>query len=103
MASSGGKIVPPELLAPPCPPEVEHLWEWFAELSSGRSSNGFGANPLGWADIEAWARLTDRAPSVWEVGLLKRLDGVYLEVTAPKPTPQGSNAVGGSGNPRVRR
>lgn len=31
-------------------------------------------NPIGYVDIDAWARLTGRAPDVFEVGALVALD-----------------------------
>ena len=47
-------------------------------MSSARTSNGFGLNPLSFCEIEAWARLSGVEPTPWEVGLLKRLDMVTL-------------------------
>jgi hypothetical protein len=47
-------------------------------LSSARTSNGFGLNPLPFCEIEAWARLSGVEPTPWEVSLLKRLDMVTL-------------------------
>lgn len=47
-------------------------------MSGARTSNGFGLNPLSFAEIQAWAALTGADPTPWEVSLLKRLDGVTL-------------------------
>jgi len=45
-----------------------------------RRSNGFGPEPLGWSDIDAWARLTGSLPRPGEIGALLRLDRVWLDV-----------------------
>lgn len=68
----------------PCPELVQYLFEWFLELSAQRSSNGFGANPLTFAECAAWATLTGREPSPWEVALLMRLDAVQLSALRPE-------------------
>lgn len=47
-------------------------------MSGARTSNGFGLNPLSFAEIQAWAALTGVEPTPWEVSLLKRLDAVTL-------------------------
>ena len=65
--------------APECPFELEHIWKWFLELNGGRTSNGFGPNAVTFAEIHAWSILTGNTPSPWEVGMLKRLDSVYLK------------------------
>ena len=65
---------------PAIPTPLEHVWAWFQDLNRGRGGNGFGANPLSWADIKAWMDLTGARPSPWEISLLKNLDLIYLEV-----------------------
>lgn len=68
--------------APPCPPELEHVWEWFDSLNTGRGSNGFGPSPLSFGEIAAWSALTGNDPTPWEVDLLKALDLTYLKEMA---------------------
>ncbi len=51
---------------------------WFGELSSARSSSGFGANPISFAEILAWAQLTHRAPTPFEVSVLHAIDASLL-------------------------
>lgn len=97
-----GKVRPPELDPPECPHELLHLWEWFADLSGARPHTGFGPGPLPFSEIQAWANLTGHRPTPWEVGVLKRLDGVYLEVTAKFSTPARGTSDGLSDS-RVRR
>lgn len=64
--------------APPCPAAVLHLWGWWVELARGRRSGGFGPEPLGWSDIEAWSRLTGSLPRPHEVRVLLDLDREWL-------------------------
>ena len=71
-----------------------HLWGWFIELASARGGNGFGLNPIGYADIEAWARLTCRDPTPWEVSALRRMDNAALEESAKKSATKTTNGPG---------
>jgi len=48
-------------------------------LDSGRGGNGFGANPLSWSEIKAWAELTGNDLREWETRMLKRMDAARLE------------------------
>ena len=49
------------------------------ELQQSRQSTGMGGfNPLTYTEIDAWARLSDREVSPWELGLLKQLDMLFL-------------------------
>lgn len=47
-------------------------------MSQGRASNGFGANPLSWVEIKAWADLTGKSPNEWEIEVIKAIDMEYL-------------------------
>ena len=67
---------------PEAPPQAAHLLGWFNEISAGRTSSGFGWNPLTWADLAAWSRLTGTALRPWEVRMLKRLDHLFLKIQA---------------------
>lgn len=64
------------------PGAADYLWSWFLELHAARGSNGFGAGPIGWTDIDAWARQMRRKPAAWEVAAIRELDRVYLEEQA---------------------
>jgi hypothetical protein len=66
----------------PFPFELQHIWQWFDELSHARASNGFALMPIGWAEIHAWAVLTGAEPEPWEVRVLVRLDAAYRSVVA---------------------
>lgn len=74
---------PAELDGPPVPPQVTHILEWFFELSSARTGNGFGPNPLTWTDFDAWARLMNRVVRPWEIEMLRALDRCYLASVKP--------------------
>lgn len=65
----------------PPPPEVHHLWQWFIELSAQRGS-GLAPNPISFMEIAAWAALTHRRPTPWEVGVICELDKTFLRVMA---------------------
>jgi hypothetical protein len=69
---------PQGLIAPEIHPAGQHLWGWFQELHVARGSSGFGPSAISYSEIQAWAALNGMAVSPWEVSVLKRLDGVYL-------------------------
>jgi len=65
--------VPEPLKAEP-PEGFGYLWSWFTELHSSRGEGG-----LPYTEIKAWAGLTERSLSTFEVKTLKKIDMVYLE------------------------
>jgi hypothetical protein len=65
-------------------PELAYLWDWFMDLSKGRTGNGFGANPLPWTEVQAWCALTRTTLSRVEVRALRLLDGLFLSVINKK-------------------
>jgi len=67
---------------PEAPPQAAHLLGWFYELNAGRTSSGFGPNPLTWGDFTAWSSLTGTTLRPWEVRMLKRLDHLFLKTYA---------------------
>ncbi len=81
---------PAFLDCPEPPPQASHVLAWFLELNQGRGSSGFGPLPLGWSEIEAWARLTGKELRPQEVALLKRLDSTYLTVFTTKGATDGN-------------
>lgn len=74
-AQSGGEAV--DLTPRQIPALVAHVWDWFHEMA-GRRTSGVAANPISYQDVMAWAQLTDRDPTPWEVHLLLRLDDTML-------------------------
>ena len=79
-ARMGG--APDELIGPRCPDLLAELWAWFIELDRARRHGGFGPEPLAYADIEAWARLTGRSPSPSEVAMIVDIDRLAFQVRA---------------------
>jgi hypothetical protein len=69
-------------MAPPA--AVAHLWHWWLDLHQGRRTGGFGPEPLGWSDIDAWARLCCTAPRVDEVRAIMRIDAAWLSALAER-------------------
>ncbi len=74
-----------ELDVPPLPVQLAHVWHWFLELSLGRTGSGFGLNALTWADMDAWARLTQRRMTREDITCLKALDAEYLKAMHHDP------------------
>jgi len=86
---------------PPLPEGFEYIWDWFKELDAARGSNGFGPAALSFVEIDAWARLTLRHPSPWDVAVLKILDVTYLNAMA-KAAPK-KPAASGSSRPKKEK
>lgn len=77
MASAARQLgrAPKSLLGGPvCPEAMVGVWHWFLELHGARGAAAFGANPLGWTEIDAWARLTGIRPTRFELDCLLALD-----------------------------
>lgn len=68
-----------ELAGPEFPEAGAYVWTWFCELLEARKFSEHGPQPIGHADIQAWAELTRRSPSAWELGWLRELDRAWLE------------------------
>jgi len=73
---------PEGLAGPACPDLLARRWDWFLELDRARRHGGFGPEPLAYADIEAWARLTGRRLSREDVVILVDIDRLGFEVRA---------------------
>lgn len=76
--------MPEQLRGPELPDCLAHVWQWFGDLSAARGGNGWGPNPIGYADVAAWAALTRRDPTAAEVDLLMALDRRYLAAVASR-------------------
>jgi hypothetical protein len=60
-------------------PEIlDQLWLWFLDLNSSRSG-GMGPGPITYPDMQAYFRLMRIDPEPWQVGVIKRMDGIALE------------------------
>lgn len=60
------------------PHEVAHLWDWFWALSNRRQS---GPEPLAFAEIEAWSRMTATPIRPEEVEMIAAMDDAYVSAT----------------------
>ena len=78
-ARAGSKAAQEELQGPALPAVGAYVWTWFCELLEARAFTEHGPQPIGYAAMQAWAELTRRAPTSWEVGLLRDLDRTWLE------------------------
>lgn len=87
-AAQGSAQAQADLQGPDLPLAGAHLWLWFLELDSARGSNGWGLNPVGYAEMEAWARLTGRRPGPHEIETLRALDRARLAASLPKEKSQ---------------
>lgn len=59
-----------------------HVWAWFGELHARRGSNGFGAEPLAFRDVQAWVALTAVRIRGHEIDWLFDLDQAYMSAQA---------------------
>lgn len=75
-------VKPPELESAPFPEIFSQHWADFLELHSARTSNGFGANPITFVELDAWVRLTGNTLTSTDVKVIKMLDSVYLKFQA---------------------
>jgi len=77
-----GHDVPSEYKSLPTPESYAYCLDWFDVLSRTRSSNGFGQNPISYAEIDAWSRLTNIELTPVEVSAIMQLDSAYLNIQA---------------------
>ena len=71
--STGRQVLP----AVEIPPEGEHIWQWFWQLSSKRGG-GFGPGPLTYTEIQAWIGTTGTIVRPYEIDILNDMDGAYM-------------------------
>ena len=69
------------------PPEGEHLWVWFWELSK-RRPQGFGVSFIPYSEIQSWLSIRKPLTYDWEIEILTKMDlafiGAYNEVRGSK-------------------
>jgi hypothetical protein len=56
------------------PDAVRYLADWHTELQQARRWTEHGMDPLSFAELDAWARLTGRTPDALEVEALMQMD-----------------------------
>lgn len=85
-ALSGGKVRPPEAGLP--------LWNAFQRLNAARSYHMAGANPITFAEIEAFARLMRQPLEPWQVAILLDMDAAWLgHAMKGSAVPEGVKAL----------
>ena len=65
----------------------------YYELHAARGSNGFGANPISYSELEAYSRLMRRGLGPWEVKMLRRIDSIFLAASGKAQKIQSSRAA----------
>jgi hypothetical protein len=71
----------PELLShPPLQDNIQYIWNWFNEISSGRSYWEHGPNRISWTEIKAWMDITGHKLKHWEVNAIIAIDGSFFNV-----------------------
>lgn len=77
---------------PPLPREMRYLWRTFLSLHRARGSNGWGANPIAWSEIDAFCRLTGTALDPWEVDAVRAVDEAFIESSASNNDAEAAHA-----------
>lgn len=73
------EIMPASLAdLPELPALGARVWSAFMTLNRRRQSGGLGINPLTFAEIEAWTRLTAAELLPWEVRALTAIDDEFM-------------------------
>lgn len=80
----------------PVPALLAHIWVWFCELDRTRQRTSDG-QPLSisYQEIKAWAELTGRTPSPFEVETIHALDATFFRVknTPTEEVEQGPQSI----------
>jgi hypothetical protein len=90
LAKRGDRDALALLQAPRYPERYAHVIGWFFEIHSRRSVGQYGPASLSWLDIHAWASLTGRKPSPWELRVIGRLDATYFAALHARREQQAS-------------
>jgi len=62
------------------PNPLSHVWSFFLQLHQSRTMGFSGPNPITYSEIESWVKLTNNQPNPLDVGIIKRLDSLYMKV-----------------------
>jgi hypothetical protein len=81
-AAAARQLGRPVVKPPPLHHAAVHVWNVFARLSSARSGNGFGPNPISYGEVAAYCAVTGDDLLPWEAEALRELDDVFLEEAA---------------------
>lgn len=67
-----------------CPYEFFHIWLAFQALSTTRSNNGFGPDPITYSEIAAYMQCMEDELSSEDIEILKQVDLIYLSKISKK-------------------
>lgn len=70
--------MPEELRTPEAPVGLSYLLLLFNELASARNAGFSTPQAIGWAEMQAWAVLTEMPLSSFEARVLRLLDAAWL-------------------------
>jgi hypothetical protein len=59
---------------------LQFAWELFLDLSATRTGTGFGPNPITYEAMLAWCALYGERLTPLEIGVVRKLDSVWLKV-----------------------
>lgn len=68
----------PRLSLPPFPAEFSWHWQTYCEISEGRTSTGWGASSLTWADLHSWCYVKQVRLGALDVTILRAIDEAWL-------------------------
>lgn len=61
------------------PSSLEYVWVDFLELNSARTESMSGPSAISYLEISAWNGLMNKKITANEVGIIKRLDFVFMQ------------------------
>ena len=70
--------MPERLKPPPFPSLLDYLWEWYKQISEGRTGGGFGISHLSWLDLNAWCTMTGTKLNPWEAKAMIEIDTLFV-------------------------
>lgn len=81
------------------PPACQQLWAWFSDLTRVRTYHAAGPNPIGYAEIEAYARATGTLLRSQDVDALRALDEAFIVATLARRQAFLDGTLGPSAQP----
>lgn len=92
IAKAAVVVAPP----PPFPLELDFLWEWYIDVSSGLPINGMVAPTISWDTLKAWQDLARIELEPWQAQTLVRLGSLRVSIqmeVSDKAKPKDAAAV----------
>lgn len=81
-----------ELEMPPFPDALKYLWNMYHRIRNRKGGNGFSANPIEFADIEAFLRLTHNTLEPWELQTIEQIDNAFIAAPAAAKSKSGAES-----------